>query len=323
MWLLGRVRIGLVAAGVALTMTSLTASASGEDPVTADALFREAKARMAKGEVARACTLFAESQRLDPAPGTLLNLADCEEKNGRFATARQLFVRASESLPSSDERVAYALRRAKELEPRVASIVLRVPQGAPAGVRVVMDGTTWSAASFGIPLPIDPGDHVLDVRADGHVPRPMQISLASGEAKTVDVVWGSPVTSPPRPAPVNGDAVVGQGTSPEEPSSSGRRTAGYVIGGAGLVALAVGAVTGVMVIGYANTYADHCKPDCDEEGRRAAERGKPFNVLSPVLLGLGAVGTGVGLYLLLSDEPSGPRTSMSMTPNGVLMTTTF
>lgn len=318
----GSGRIGLVAAWIALVTTPLRALAAGEDPVTADALFREAKTRMAEGDVARACTLFAESQRLDPAAGTLLNLADCEEKNGRFATAHQLFVRASETLPPSDERIGYATERAKALEPRLSSVVLRLAPNAPSNLRVVKDGTTWSAASFGVPVPLDPGEYVLDVQADGRAPHRMPISLAPGEKKSVDVVWGEPL-APAWPT-VSPEAGKDGGEVPAPPkTSSGRSTIGYVVGGVGVGAFVAGAVTGALVIGYANTYNDHCKPACDDEGLRAARQGKPLNVLSPILLGLGAVGVGVGVYLILSDEPRGPRTTVRMTPNGAFVTTTF
>ena len=54
------------------------ASAAPADAQTAEALFQSAKEAMARGDVPVACARFAESVRLDPAVGGLLNLADCE-----------------------------------------------------------------------------------------------------------------------------------------------------------------------------------------------------------------------------------------------------
>src|SRR5262249_43356511 len=55
--------------------------------VAAEALFEEGRRLMSEGKVADACPKFADSQSLDPSPGTLLNLASCYEKMGMTATA--------------------------------------------------------------------------------------------------------------------------------------------------------------------------------------------------------------------------------------------
>jgi hypothetical protein len=53
----------------------------------AETLFQEGKQLLARGDVAKACPKFEESNRLDPAIGTLLNLAACEEMAGMKAQA--------------------------------------------------------------------------------------------------------------------------------------------------------------------------------------------------------------------------------------------
>src|SRR5262245_31877335 len=64
----------------------------------AEALFEEGRSALAAGDLDLACARFRESNRLDPAVGTVLNLADCEEKRGKLATAWTLFRRASTEL---------------------------------------------------------------------------------------------------------------------------------------------------------------------------------------------------------------------------------
>src|SRR5262245_1711819 len=69
------------------------------DLAAAEALFREARAAMQSGDFDAACAKFEESERLDKAPGTVLNLAECEEKRGRVATAWGHLRRAVDMLP--------------------------------------------------------------------------------------------------------------------------------------------------------------------------------------------------------------------------------
>src|SRR6186713_462864 len=67
----------------------------------ADQRFSEALSMMDSKRYAEACALFEESQRLAPASGTLLNLADCYQQLGRLAKASATFSAALESARQS------------------------------------------------------------------------------------------------------------------------------------------------------------------------------------------------------------------------------
>jgi hypothetical protein len=84
------VRLGVVAAAI---LAPLCASAQ-TDPVAAQALFDEAKRLMASGNNAAACPKLAESQRLDPGVGTLLNLGECYVKIDKLSRAWTTFLEA-------------------------------------------------------------------------------------------------------------------------------------------------------------------------------------------------------------------------------------
>ena len=65
------------------------APAQGTNKVAAEALFEDGRRLVAAGSFTEACPKFADSERLDPSPGTLLNLASCYEKLVRTKRVHQ------------------------------------------------------------------------------------------------------------------------------------------------------------------------------------------------------------------------------------------
>lgn len=274
------------------------------DPAAADALFQSARDAMTKGDLATACPRFAESQRLDPAPGTLLNLAACEEKQGKLSAARAHFQEALDAMPSTDYRVAYAKEQLAAVDKRFARVTVKVTGGG-AGAHVRRDGLELREGALGVALPTEPGAHVFVVEAPGRAPSKVAVTFAEGEEKTLELAMGAPsgVATTTEAAPAS--------------SANGRKIAGIAalaVGGAGIV---TGAVTGLMFADAASTYKQHCDAtSCDDEGRAAARTGKTLDIVSPVAFGVGVLGLGAGAYLLLTgkSETAPSRTSFRATP---------
>src|ERR1700735_2048415 len=85
---LARRHVGATLAFAAILGSAGHARAQGSTAkVAAETLFEEGRRLMTDGKAAEACPKFAESQKLDPSPATLLNLASCYEKTNRPATA--------------------------------------------------------------------------------------------------------------------------------------------------------------------------------------------------------------------------------------------
>src|SRR3954454_5915906 len=107
---------------VAVVLAAPAAAAPPRDPAAAEWLFREGRTLMKKRDFLGACPKLEESLRLDPAVGTLMNLAECEERIGRTASAWQRWGAAADELPARDRRRQAALSRARSLEMRLARL---------------------------------------------------------------------------------------------------------------------------------------------------------------------------------------------------------
>jgi hypothetical protein len=267
-----------------VTLVAASARAASRDPAAAEALFRDARAAMQRGEYDVACAKLDESQRLDPAPGTLLNLAECEEKRGRLASAWQDYQWALETLPAGDERGPYAKSRAEALAPRLPRLVVRLAPSAPAGSRVRRDEIDLGAPSLGSPLPVDPGKHAVVVNAPGRVARTYDVTAAEGRLAEITVDAGAPdVTAPPA-------ETRGPGKLP-----------GFIGIGVGGAALVAGSVAGVLAIGRARVSDDHCDAahTCDDTGLAANRDGRTFSTVSTIcfVAGVALVAGGIAWVL--------------------------
>jgi hypothetical protein len=157
---------------VTALMSNSPALADEARGAAAEARFREGRSLLADGKLREACDKFGESERLDPAPGTLLNLARCYEGLGRtasaWATYRKLTQRATEL--GQTARAEFATRRAAELEPSLAMLVVRVPSAHRIDdLAVEYDGTPLPVAAWNSRVPIDPGTHHIIANAPGRL----------------------------------------------------------------------------------------------------------------------------------------------------------
>jgi serine/threonine-protein kinase len=132
----------------------------------AQAAFDEGRALLQQGRAREACSRLEDSQRLDPGLGTQLNLADCYERLGRFASAHVLFAQvAAEARATGQEaREEIARARALALEARVSQLIIVVPAGG-VGLHVQRDGKELAPDEWNVLAPVDPGVH--QVRAWG------------------------------------------------------------------------------------------------------------------------------------------------------------
>jgi len=180
-----------------LAQTSLL-WATEHDEAAARVLFSEGRKLVDSGRYAEGCTKFEESLKLDPGVGTSFNLADCQERVGRTASAwaRFLDVATATKLEGQQERERVARARAAALEPRLSRLTIDV--GAHVdGLVVERDSLPVDTAAWGVPVPIDPGEHSVTAKAPGAKDWSQTISIPEGPSTLQIRV--PPLESLPRP----------------------------------------------------------------------------------------------------------------------------
>ena len=344
MKLAARTAFGLLFAGQLLV--AATAQAADTE---ADRLFEQGRAAVRAGDLGKALERFEQSQRLDPAVGTLLNIADCEEKLGKLASAWTHLRQAIDQMKADDDRLGPIKKRIVALEPRLPRLTIALAQGTPSFTKVTRDDVELAGPQLGTEQPVDPGKHQVTVAAPGHRRRVFRVELKVAEHKSLTVEPGDeeaapvvvavppaaapavsaaqPVPEAPAPAPAaeaprDNLAPSASPAPPSDHDSVGRSSTsasplGYWIGGAGAVSLAVGLGAGAMVFSKKSTQNDHCDAAkvCDQEGLDAASSARTFATVSTVASVVGLAGIGVGAYLLLTrSEPGQPQATLHVAP---------
>src|SRR5947207_15885135 len=94
--------LALCCVGVLLP-TPAHAEAGAAQKAAAESLFDDALKAMKSGHFTEACPKLEESERIDPAIGTLLYLGECYEKTGRTASAWATFREAASAAQAQGE----------------------------------------------------------------------------------------------------------------------------------------------------------------------------------------------------------------------------
>jgi hypothetical protein len=150
--------------------------------------------------------------------------------------------------------------------------------------------------------------------------------LAEAERKEVEVEPGEADKAPketaaaqrprkPSPEPVaQADT---RDSASQRTSGSSTRTLGYIIGGVGAASLGTSLVLGLLVLNQKSTVEDQCdvgppRTCRSQDGIDAASSGATLSTLSTITFGVGIAGLGAGAYFILTSEPSGAETAVSV-----------
>jgi hypothetical protein len=271
-----------------------------ETEQAAQAAFEEGLKLMRLKRYAEACAHLARSQELDPAMGTQFRLAECYEKLGRYASAYDQYVSVAEAARAGKQaqRESVARSRASAIESKVARLTIDIAPSVAAlpGVEIRRDGLLVDKASWGQPVTVDSGDHVVTVSAPGKQPFERKF-WADASAKLVVSVAALDSKKGPKAKPRSKIPV-------------------YIMGGVGAVGVGLG-IAFVAQRASQITIAEglsakiinaggNCRPDGPPEVAEScasllqmAQQGDKFGTASIVSFSVGGAALlGMGAYLL-------------------------
>ncbi len=278
---------------VLLALAARAHAVAPEDVKRADLLFHEGQRLLKAGRVDEACAAFAESHHLDPAVGTLLNLADCHAQARRLATAHAEFLEAARLAAASGqrEREVFAKEQAAQSEPLLSFVEVRLAKGALID-EISIDLQPIDKAAVSAPIALDPGPHTFRFAAAGRVARVLSVEVVNGpSSQVVEVAPLESIARSPSDLP----------EKPKTDSKSRQRLASVVLAGAGAVAVGVGAFFGLRAMSKKGDGDSHCAGRfCDPEGLTLHDDAHFAATVSTVAFVLGAAAIGAGVYLYLT-----------------------
>jgi serine/threonine-protein kinase len=315
-------------AALALVLFTSKAFAGADEKIAAEALFDEGKRLMVEGKFAVACDKLEQSERTDPAVGTLLYLAECYEKSGRPASAWATFREAASAARAGgqQERARIGQERAARLEPLLVKLTINVAaeDANLSGFTVKRSTESIPPAMWGGPVPVDPGDYTVEASAPGYESFSRHITVGK-DSVSVDVpaLRALPPSATPPSASasepgapttplINTNGAIS--TTPLPPATAdtgggGMSTpeiVGLVIAGAGVVSLGIGTVFGVNAISKNDDAKKFCPrgSQCDDpRGESLSKDANSAAVVANITVGIGAAAlVGGGLLYFLSPS---------------------
>ena len=339
----------------ALSVVALAALLLGAPTVTlagdveqAKSLFDQGLSDFMVGRYEKACPAIDRSYRLDPRPGTLFTLAECEARRGRVATAVARYTEylalyrqfVPKKQAEQKDRADASRSQIETLSPLVPLVTLRLPEGCPEDVEVRHDGETLPVLSLTAPLAVNPGENVFTVQSPGGPLIEHRIDLKAGDRKELRLSLDreaapAPTVTPTATVTALPAAIAPIATAPPSaatalamtPDVRPFRLGTISLGAVGVIGLGLGAAAGVLALDAKSVVSRECQRDgardvCSPHGVVAGEQLKVLGAASTASFVIGAVGlaaAGVVLLATPSSHPGKPPVRLSLTPSGLLL----
>ena len=299
---------------------------------------------------------FKKAESLVHALPHLLFIARAHAKRGEYVKSREAYLKVmKEELPANAPRAARDAQQAastevSSVEPKIGRVTITIANRDQAKDLVVsIDGVAIASVLVGSPIPIDPGDHVIEGVATG-LRGKTAVRVSPGQRREVPLrldADASALPPPPPPAPAAAAAAAPAAAAPsaetpasgepapapvppsshvevsDGPSSSGTamRVGGYIALGVGVAGVATGTVFMLQYSSKTKQADDLCTlPDggCATGVRSQVDAldadAKKARNLGIVGLAVGGAAIGTGILLVVLAPSGGSTRTASVTP---------
>jgi hypothetical protein len=295
-----------------------SAQGAGAGGGVAQSLFEEGVRLMREKKYAEACPKLAESHRLEPGGGTILNLAICLEEDGKLASA---YVAYDEALArakkdNNTKRVQTVEGRMAALKPKLSRVTITVakPNEGDPKPDVRFDGTALGEQAWGVPFYADVGTHAITAEAPGYKSFRSELRVeAAGKPYEMNVPAlekdpnAAVASTSPTPAPATPDKSqpAANPTKAEVTTADVTPSRGalpWILVGTSAVLLGTGAVTGVLAFSKHSDSDAEC-PDgkCTAKGADAESQANTFAWIANITIPLGVIAGAAGAYLFIKS----------------------
>jgi hypothetical protein len=191
------------------------------------------------------------------------------------------------------------------------------------GFRVVHNGAQLNRALFGSAVPVDPGSMGIEASAPGYESVKLTIEVNRGPSEQEVLIAALVPLPESEEDKVSPQAAAARDHKEEEAVEdigrpmSGRRTAGLVLGGTGLVGLAVGGVFGVLAIMNENQANKVCTDStcaAGSDGVTHSDRAVTFGTVSTIGFVAGGVLLATGAILYFTAPASDHTAKIQLSP---------
>ena len=264
----------------------------------ADRLFALALS-LRESNLEQSCKYFDESLEKNPnAIGTLMNVALCDEKLGKIASAHRRFSEARDRAKEGNlpEYIAEAESHIKTLEADLPHVTIKFLVPPPDGTRVLIGETVIPPSQYGNAA-VDPGELVIVVSAPGRLAYETRMIIAKKESKPIEV-----------PELKKGVTVKG----------SSRKSIGIIVTAAGGAAIVTSQILGLYARSKYNTNHDKgCDMNdvCSAEEQSQTEKARTVGNVGTVVGIVGVAAAGVGLYLWITAPKEPTEKRLTFVPN--------